>query len=793
MLTEIKCGKITIGFPAESGGLPGKVTALEGDGRETVLFNSGSWILEAELENGLILRPFAKTDNVRIYDDEDDGATHVDFINVTFKDQNGKEYPEYLLTLRHEFYPDGNAFTNMAFFVRDIHSTGISRFELKAKPDFSTFDDLRWSYRRRPAVVDGTLITAMTERFIEPGDEREYSAIIPMFNFNLTREFAPQLYMEVFMEGHSTLSNKKEDAASSIKWDGLSPEISWKMQKCPFPRPIINQIRNQWGWSIKPAPTERFQPPYRMYHYFDNYERYPSDEVVKAVIAAKCDVFVMHENWRMDTQNDGVPFDAAAFEKLRDALHANNIRLVVYIRGNEESVVMRQVSWFKHLLKYNFDGLYMDYGSPYSHTTPPNELYCGGRVPCRQYYHIMRKLRQQIGPDAMFFSHPGSSFSSLTMGFMSGYVSGESERGMMVRSRKEYDYYSMSCMGAGTLWSAAFPEYISPEIVPFIASSGQYPHSNLGEQFLSSSLVHPRVPGINDRNFVPIWKLWSIVRNERNIRIVNDYNSRDVFAKNMDDGHYIFISSRGNMALAIFANFKNETREIDASINFEKIGFDVANFNKTILINGNAENVDNVPGKLLIAPYGVAGILFTSPMLDANTLLQSYLAPEAPLSAIGKAYLERVAEQRKLRSEPPVWQETFLRVEVPEMSPTPYEDSLTIDLFNNSFALGYIDEAGKFNHLCWIDRNGVNQQHDGNANLNTGISAPVIRLNDFDLKGKVQLALYSTHADGDVPFYNFCYAYLSSSADGRNAYKLEFLNDLEPDQSYLKFYCNFPE
>ena len=45
MLAEIKCGKITVGFPAECGGLPGKVTALEGDGRETVLFAKNSWIL----------------------------------------------------------------------------------------------------------------------------------------------------------------------------------------------------------------------------------------------------------------------------------------------------------------------------------------------------------------------------------------------------------------------------------------------------------------------------------------------------------------------------------------------------------------------------------------------------------------------------------------------------------------------------------------------------------------------------------------------------------------------------
>ncbi|MBO5822396.1 MAG: hypothetical protein J6R86_05230, partial [Lentisphaeria bacterium] len=167
--------------------------------------------------------------------------------------------------------------------------------------------------------------------------------------------------------------------------------------------------------------------------------------------------------------------------------------------------------------------------------------------------------------------------------------------------------------------------------------------------------------------------------------------------------------------------------------------------------------------------------------------------PEAPLADLGKAYLERVEAQRKLRNDPPAWKETYLRVELPEMSPTPYEDSMTVDLFNNSFEFGFIDEAGKFNHLCWIDRTGRTDEHIEKNNLFVGESSPAIRLNDFNFKGKVQLALYTTHAGGDMPFYIFCYAYLSSDAEGKDAYRIEFLNDLEPDRAYLKFYCNFPE
>ena len=59
MLFELECGPLHITFPAASGGLPGRVTVIEGDGRETLLFDNSGWQLEAELENGIILHPVA--------------------------------------------------------------------------------------------------------------------------------------------------------------------------------------------------------------------------------------------------------------------------------------------------------------------------------------------------------------------------------------------------------------------------------------------------------------------------------------------------------------------------------------------------------------------------------------------------------------------------------------------------------------------------------------------------------------------------------------------------------------
>ena len=80
------------------------------------------------------------------------------------------------------------------------------------------------------------------------------------------------------------------------------------------------------------------------------------------------------------------------------------------------------------------------------------------------------------------------------------------------------------------------------------------------------------------------------------------------FAKNADDGHYVFISARGNMVLAIFSNFKNETRTIDTSINFERMGVDVCRFNITVLSGGKAEKVSAAPAELAIGSYVNIGL-----------------------------------------------------------------------------------------------------------------------------------------------------------------------------------------
>ena len=784
-LLKIESGALELNFDEQDGGLPSLVTVAEGDGRRTEIFRAHAWRFELELADGRVLHPVAGPENLDTYRDKN--GLHVDFLNVHFQDQEGNAYPNHYLTLRHEIMEDGTAFTNAFFFVREVNPRGIVRLELKTQLNFVDFDDVRWHCKNRSLVVDGTQISAPVRRFLESGRDEVFPySIVPAMGFSGSRHFAPTLYAELFVEGHSTLSNNVKDAETRLHWNGKSPELSWCFQNGAFPKPNVNQWRNQWGWVIRPAQTMRHLPPMRMYHYFDNYLRYPTEDIISAIVATGCDILIMHENWRTDSQNDGIPFDVPAFRRLRDELHSHGIRLAVYIRGNEEAIRLRHASWFPRLLKYNFDGLYMDYGGPFNRVTKPTELYCGGRILFWEHYQTMKALREVVGPDGLLFSHIGTAFSGMSIPFMTGYVSGEGERGMLLRGRREHEYFSMAAVAPGTLWSAAFPEYASPAIVPHIAATGQFPHSALGRQFLTSSLVHPSVPGINDGAFVPLWRLWRLFAKERDIRVTNDYNSSNVFPNDEQAGHYLMQTSNGEFGLLILSNFNAETRTINAGVEWGRLGLNPGDYGWTMLQDGKVRGLMEPPASLELAAYGVAGLLFAKADVNVEAMAEAYQRQEPALSEAGKAYLAEVESQRGMRRSTEAWKETWLRLSIPPISPTPYEDSMTNELYNNAHELGEVMEDGSFRCLGWMDCNGFATELDAKQNLFAGDAAPAICLNLLLEPGHHRLAIHSTHKG--EPYYIFCQVELARNCRFDQGVRLiQFLNDLEPDRSYLRF------
>ncbi len=94
-------------------------------------------------------------------------------------------------------------------------------------------------------------------------------------------------------------------------------------------------------------------------------------------------------------------------------------------------------------------------------------------------------------------------------------------------------YFSGFNAVCGTMWTAAFPEYGTSAMIPFLASTGQFPHSPLGTQLPTSSLVHPPEPGTNDVFLRALWRLWGLFHDERDITVGNEHNGcRSVKVRN---------------------------------------------------------------------------------------------------------------------------------------------------------------------------------------------------------------------------------------------------------------------
>ena len=788
MKYELQSGGIHYSFGEN--GMPGSIILPDAFHHANLLGNNMS--LAVTLENGTKLfvsgRKKAESWTTR------EGVSILEFSDLALADSKGNAVPGFRLTFRHEFYEDGTVFTD-AFFLGEMEQKdAIAGFELTIPLNFTAFETVRWSVTYRPKKTDGALIqTSAPERNLMPGDDQVFEhSIFPLAGFNLWREDGPSCYAEFLMEGDNVLAGDSSCNRSSILWKNGSPVLSWNFQtKAVRPASGPWQWRNRWGWVITPASQNRHYPPLPMYHFFDNFIRYPSDETLKAIADAGVAVLILHENWRTDVQNGGQPYDPVRFREVIDFAHRHNIRVMVYIRGNEDSIIEEAGDWFDHYLKRDYDGLYMDYGGPFHNQTPPDESFQGGRIHFRKHYLENRMRRKIVGKNGLLYSHTGPMFSALGMtgGNADGYVSGEGERGLLIRSRLDHAYFSMASVCPGTMWTAAFPEYSSPVMIPYLAAAGQTPHVPLGVQFPSSSLAHPPVPGIGDVNFRPLWKIWNLMRGTSDLRVLNDYNVSGIFDRSQNISHYLMIAK--DKAVCIYANMTGETVRINARIDLKEAGIP-ADWEKTLCLPDKQD-----PGKAVpfdedafdLAPYGIGAVVF------GKTDFTEYEKPYAQLSPAGKDYLRYVEEQRHYRREMSPSDEWFLRVSVQDL-PVPYEESMIVDLYDNRFELNEVIH-GEYRKLGYICKKGFQTEEPQKDDfVMNGEESCWIPLREILGPGRHDLAIRSLHR-GDLyyintPFYSFLEAELAKTP-GKPSCCIRFLNELEKDRSYLHFSVEFVE
>lgn len=771
----INSGDLRITFDAVHGVTPANVALKNYDGDyETVIDGNKSSFTIQQCNGSKFHAVWLGEPAVSQLDD----YTQVAFEEVGFADENGKVLPDLTAAFTYDFYDDGTMFSSLYFIVMSDRYK-YQDLKLVMGTDMQRFEDVRWAVLHRLESIDGAMIQALgPQRYLERGMAMDCNEVVPLVSFNGFRTGAESIYVEFFMEGGATLSNKRDESTSAIRWENGSPQMEWNFQSVPAVKPQVTmQLRNFWGWIIKNPPRVRHNPPFTMYHYLDNSVRYPGEEELKAMKDSGCDVLIIHENWRHDIQNNGIPFNKSEFQNVVRIAHELGIRVAVYIRGNEFSAVDAVCPWFDRYLQKDFDGFYMDYGSPVSRHLGANEYFAHGRTYFKGHYLLYKKLRERVGKNGLIFSHTGPSYSAMSSALLDGYVSGEGERGMLVRSRKHHEYFSMSAASLGTMWTAAFPEYSTSQMVPFLAAAGQYPHNPLGEQFPSSSLAHPREPGINDKVFRPLWRLWSMFKDEHDLNICNDYNSRAVFPVDPDCGHSLLITADGKRALYIVSNFAKTEKTFDVTPDWSRSGFDISGkkcwlLTPSIKEPGNETEYTNQKLTVTLDGESCAAFYFDGGDTDFTAYRKPYHQP----CASGKLFLEHQNEQKRLRENPPCWNEVILTAAIPPQTAFGYEDSMLLDLYDNDSFVVEFDENGNSRDLAKIVR------ADGKSLFSGDTSVP-IDLKKLLTPGRHHLGIRATHCG--EPFYSFFNLYLSN--DKGESYEIVFRNELEPDRAFLHF------
>ena len=726
------------------------------------------------LEDGREYRPFiADWADTALYPVE--GGKRLEFRNMLWKNEKGEILPDFILSLRYEFHDIGATFVNAFFTSETCCAPGIRSFRLTHALDLESFSDVKWEHCGRIPSLNPTEVMLMQpKRFISSGEPVEYDNLFSHVAFNCY-EPGRCLYAEFFMEGAGSVQGSSGNTASSVRWNGKSPALEWEFQKTGgkmIDRPW--QWRNQWGWIITPPPSVRRLPPQRMFHFIDNTLRYPSNRQIEKMAANGADVLIIHEIWRNDMQNGGTPRNTSEFRRVADCVHAHGMRLALYVRGNEKSISQERANWFGSLLTRDWDGLYMDYGSPKAEIDPPGEFNPGGSY--SYYRHLMKlyDLRKRVGRGGIIYSHMGSIFSALGLagGLVDMYVSGEAEGGRMTRSRLEHEYFSGSLACAGSMWTAAFPEYGTAKMTPFLAAAGQSPHVTIGTQFISSSLSHSSEPGLACKHLRPLWKLWGLFRNRRDIRIFNSLNS------SVRDGSLMCC---GDSALLIIANFENKTRIVSQSADWDMTGIaprKILCFNPAEDSPGAPFEVKNCEAELL--PYGVAGFLINGE--DFSEEITEFKKPYPLADAADMEWLDKIKKQKDLRDGgtknlSSVW----IKIAVPSLALS-FEDSLWLDLYDNAFQLGYFSEAETFAPLSWIDINGLTPRRPEKRNyILPGHESVWMEISEFKYE---KMGIRSMR--GETTFYSFIEVMFSDCPhETENSYSLRFFNELEKDRALI--------
>ena len=768
--------KLLVEFGTAGGGFPTKI-GLKYPAEVVQIVGNDKPFLQIGLGDGRVVFPVLReTDEPYCY--QNSGSKRIQFDRLTFQDQHGNAVKDFYLTLRYEIYADGTVFVQTYFIVESfLDPVSINGFRLTVPLNFQAYEQIH-----TPFGMDANLTGSGSN-----GEGAEKIPVIkPVCNWNCKSRDGKGGYFEVFMEDAPALDQGTEHRETEIFRTESGRTVSWNFQTVEssmYHRNVWESLL-QWGWVFSAPPVKRRNPPFRMYHWIDAFEdRIPTLRQAELMKNAGADVIILHEAWRSDVSGIAFPYHRERLKEFINYAHQCNMRVVLYIRGVDElSTVEDACNWFGEFLRKDWDGLYADFGG-----------ILNSRGPCsfKKHYLTYRRIRKEIGRYGLFYTHSGalSSAVGFTPEIIDGYTSGEGEMGSLCQSRFIHESLSGAYVTTGSFWSAAFPHYGSAHMIPFLAASGQYPHTPLGIQHQSSSLAHPKIPGVNDVYLRPLWKLYALLRDSRELNIFNDYNGNPAVKGLPEEcGHLLMYDAERKIVLLMLSNFSGKKQEFSIEIDWEIVGFQPS---------GNGYYLapdEKSPGKAMSQKkYGTfSGTIRTSsccavffgPEESVKGFEQSYPAP----SPEAMEYFRDVARQKALRTphhDPR--KKLYCKVRMP-IAQTPC--ICMTAFYQTEHEIGVLDEAGNFHRAGYVTNEGIISGKPTEQQwLWAGDSSPYFELNGlFPQNGKLRIAVKSYCLGvGGCYFHSFAEILLAEEPSDNCAETIVFVNELEPDRAAITF------
>jgi len=223
--------------------------------------------------------------------------------------------------------------------------------------------------------------------------------------------------------------------------------------------------RDAWPWNIPPLPLIK-KPCSQM----------PPKSLVDEA-EKKNAVIILHQGWMKCGGSNGeppadyIPREEKKLKSFIDYCHKRNVPVLLYMRAIEKYALYQ--SKFLGFLKHNFDGLYVDWNTPFSSGySGSNELH----IPAYSHFLFTKELRRQVGDNGILISHSGGCPAYLALSTFDACVFGEAriQKSKLLASMDDFLYYSFSASVApGFLFRHFKGEH--KKLVAHIVASGAIP------------------------------------------------------------------------------------------------------------------------------------------------------------------------------------------------------------------------------------------------------------------------------------------------------------------------------